>query len=302
MSLSPTDIAYFLEVARQGHLGRAAQACGVTQPTITKALHRLEGVTGAPLFERGAQGARLTSEGQLFLEAARRLLAQHLDAQRTAAEIRARHAGLLRLGVTNPGAETAPVWAMSEMVRQRPGLRLRLVVGKSDALHAAVEAGDLDLAVVPSYPGLPFTAACHVIGEDQMQVGVRARHPLLALPEPGLAHLAEYGWVMPSEGSAARRLVADVFARAGLPTPSVILETDYVSEAVLGVVGATDLLVLVSAGALRATGGRIVPLYVPELRFQRGICLLSRRQATWSPLMVAFRDLLVSHCAGASAL
>jgi DNA-binding transcriptional LysR family regulator len=72
MLFSPADIAYFLEVVNHGHIGRAAKACCVTQPAISKAVHRLEKSVGVALLERGAHGVRLTAEGQLFLESARK--------------------------------------------------------------------------------------------------------------------------------------------------------------------------------------------------------------------------------------
>lgn len=295
MSFSPVDISYFLEVVRHGHLGRAAIASGVTQPAITKAIRRLEDAIGVALFERGAHGARLTGDGHLFLESARRFHAQHSDLVRTASELRAQHAGLLRIGLTNPSSDTEAVWAMSEMIRRRPGLRVNLRIGKSDALNAAVEAGELDVAVVPSYPGVTLSCAQIVINEDRVHVAARAHHPLFAIPVPTLDDLAPYSWVMPSRDSAARRVVTEIHERAGLPLPRVALEAEFTSEAVLGVVGSTDLLSLVPASSLRSWVGRIVPLPMPLLTVQRSLVLVTRPSATWSPLMTAFRDVLLSY-------
>src|ERR1019366_6752712 len=126
MSMTPIDIPYFLEVARQQHFGRAAQSAGVTQPAITKAVRRLEDAVGVALFERGGGGVRLTGSGQLFLEAARRFDAQHAELQRAASDLRAQHAGLLRVGMTNPASASPVVAVLSEMLRRRPGLRVRL--------------------------------------------------------------------------------------------------------------------------------------------------------------------------------
>lgn len=300
MNFSAVDISYFLEVVKHGNLGRAATACGVTQPAITKAIRRLEDAAGIPLLERGAHGARLTSGGHLFVESARRFNAQHRDMIRTASELRAHHAGLLRIGLTNPSADSKVVWAMADLIRRRPGLRIKLTIGKSDALNAAVDAGELDLAVVPAYPGVSFSCAQLAIGEDRVYVAARVGHPVFAIANLTLQDLLPYAWVMPSRDSASRRVVAAIHERAGVPLPNVALEAEFISEAVLGVIGATDLLAVVPASNLRGCVGRIMPVPIPALTIERSLVLLTRAQVVWSPLMLAFRDMLIGSCAKAA--
>lgn len=283
MNFSAVDITYFLEVVKHGNLGRAAAACGVTQPAITKAMHRLEDAIGVPLFERGAHGARLTGGGHVFVETARRFHAQHGDLVRTASELRAQHAGLLRIGLTNPSADSEVVWAMAELIRKRPGLRFKLTIGKSDALNAAVEAGELDMAVVLVYPSVNFSCVQLAISEDRAHIAARAGHPVFAIPEPTLQDLMPYAWVMPSRDSASRRVVAAVHEHAGMPLPNVALEAEFISDAVLGLIAATDLLAVVPASNLRSAAGRVLPLQIPALTVHRSLALLTRPQAACLP-------------------
>lgn len=294
MSFSPTDITYFLEVARQGHVGRAAEAVGVTQPAVSKSIRRLEDAVGVALFERGAHGARLTAEGQLFLESARRFDTGHIELMRSASELRAQHAGLLRVGLTNAAGDGPAVRVLSDMVRHRPGLRLTMVIGKSDALNQAVEKAELDVAVVPSYPGISFSCDQLALSEDTVRVAARVDHPLARRAALTLSDLTDCAWAMPSRRSAARRLVMQIFERAGAPEPRVTLEADYMSEAAMGVIASTDLVGLVPASVMRTWGGRVEALPLPMLELRRTLVLLTRPQATWSPLMTAFRDLLLA--------
>lgn len=294
MSFSPTDITYFLEVARQGHVGRAAEAVGVTQPAVSKSIRRLEDAVGVALFERGAHGARLTAEGQLFLESARRFDTGHIALMRSASELRAQHAGLLRVGLTNAAGDGPAVRVLSDMVRHRPGLRLTMVIGKSDALNQAVEKAELDVAVVPSYPGISFSCDQLALSEDTVRVAARVDHPLARRAALTLSDLTDCAWAMPSRRSAARRLVMQIFERAGAPEPRVTLEADYMSEAAMGVIASTDLVGLVPASVMRTWGGRVEALPLPMLELRRTLVLLTRPQATWSPLMTAFRDLLLA--------
>lgn len=297
MSFSPTDIAYFLEVVRHGHVGRAADAMGMTQPAISKAIRRLEEAVGVTLFERGAHGAHLTNDGKLFLAAARRFDTVHSELMRSAAELQARHAGLLRVGVTNAASDSPVVRALSEMVKRRPGLRLTMIIGKSDALNAAVENAELDVAVVPTYPGVTLSCSQVHIGEDTVRVAARFNHPLTHKDAPSLADLSDFAWAMPSRQSSARRLVMKIFEESGVPEPNVTLEADYMSEAAMGLIASTDLLGLVPDPLLRSWRGSVEPLPFPMLELRRTLVLLTRPKAVWSPLMVAFRDLLLADTA-----
>jgi DNA-binding transcriptional LysR family regulator len=292
---TPSDIAYFLEAARQQHFGRAAREVGISQPALTKAIRRLEAAVGVTLFERGAGGARLTADGQLFLKAARRFEAQHGELERLAGELRAQHAGLLRVGMTNPEARSLVVAALANLVRQRPGMRVSLRIDTSDLLNDAVERGDLDTALAPAYPGHPFTCTQLVVGEDRVRVAARVDHPLFSLRSPAVGDLAPYGWVMPSPQSASRRLLTQIFEAAGAPAPRAVVEAEYMSAAVLGIVAGTDLLAAVPVSVLQAWAGSVQALPLPMLEFRRTLVMLTRPEAQWSPLMEAFRDGLLAH-------
>ena len=294
MSFSPVDITYFLEVVRHGNVGRAAVAVGITQPAISKAIRRLEDTVGVALFERGAHGARLTSDGQIFLESARSFDAQHSAILRCSADLRARHAGMLRIGLTNAASDSPVVQVLTEMVRQRPGMRLVLTIGKSDTLNDAVEKGELDIAVTPSFPGSHFSCDRIELSEDRMQVAARARHPLFSVSNLSLQDIGDCSWLLPSRQSHTRRLLNNILEQAGCPAPRVVIEADYRSDAAMGLVEGTDLLTIVPASVLRNWPGRIEALPLATLEMRRTLVLLTRAHATWSHLMVVFKDLLIS--------
>jgi len=66
----------FMILAREGHFGRAAEAYGVTQPTLSSAIRALEESLGVQLVWRGARYQGLTPEGQRVLEHARRIVGE----------------------------------------------------------------------------------------------------------------------------------------------------------------------------------------------------------------------------------
>lgn len=84
MSLS--QIEYFVAVAEEGHVGRAARRLHISQPPLTRQIRSLEHEVGAALFERTPRGMRLLPAGERFLEQARRVLSAVEDARRAVAE------------------------------------------------------------------------------------------------------------------------------------------------------------------------------------------------------------------------
>jgi DNA-binding transcriptional LysR family regulator len=296
MDFSLRDLSYFLAVVTHGHLGRAASACDVTQPALSKSLKRLEDETGLALFRRAGRTIRPTSEGLAFADHARRVVNQYEDAVRHAEGLRAGTGGLLRLGATAATMDTVVMPALERLLPAQPGLQVVLTLALSDELPDRVEHGDLDLAVAPSDRARGGVLRHEAVGQDVLRLVAGRRNPLLRQPAITLADLAGRRWILPKRTSVARQRLDAFFALADQPLPRAALEVDFISAGALKLVAGTDLLTLAPAALLQDSGeaGVAALAIAAALPLTRDISLLSRRQVVWSPMMKAFRQVLKS--------
>jgi DNA-binding transcriptional LysR family regulator len=80
--VSLAQIEYFVAVAEEGHVGRAASALRIAQPAVSRQIRRLEDELGAPLFLRTPRGMQLSESGHVFLGHARAILDGVREAER----------------------------------------------------------------------------------------------------------------------------------------------------------------------------------------------------------------------------
>ena len=133
----------FIALAQERHFGRAAEVCGVTQPSLSSAIRQLEDQLGVQLVFRGSRFQGLTPEGQRVLDWARRIVG---DMRALKSEMRSVHAGLsgnLRLGVI-PTALPMVADLTAPFVARHPNVRVTVLSRTSAEILAGIETLELD--------------------------------------------------------------------------------------------------------------------------------------------------------------
>jgi DNA-binding transcriptional LysR family regulator len=195
---------------------------------------------------------------------------------------------LLRIGVTDATRTSLLAPTLSPLIQKRPGLRVCLRVGRSDKLARAVHDGELDVALVPTYGDTSFTCEHTVIGFDPLLPVVRKAHPLARSVKVSLRDLQAYAWILSGINGPPYRLLVALHKKHGLTAPTVMVETDYSSEAAVALLRHTDLLALLPQSTLRLPEqSDLHVLPIVALKIPREVLLLTRTGST-SPLMHAF--------------
>jgi LysR family transcriptional regulator, hydrogen peroxide-inducible genes activator len=190
------QVRYFLALARALNFTRAAEACNVSQPALTRAIQRLEEELGGPLLHRERNLTQLTALGQAMLP--------HLEAARAAAETAAAQAAAfrrregepLRLGLdgTLSARILAPV--LGELQSRLESFEVGLTEAASPDLLERLMGGGLDSAVLVEPGKLPERLDRWRLFRERYVVLCPADHPLAALEEIPAAALAKESLVV----------------------------------------------------------------------------------------------------------
>lgn len=153
MHLDSDLLRTFVAVADMENFTRAADAVGRTQSAVSMQMKRLEEIVGDPLFQRGPRGVALTRLGGDLLVNARRIVAL-LD--ETAASLAAPALdGQVRIGIPEEYGATVLSRALSAFGKVHPNVEIMVRYSCSSVQQAALERGELDIAVVFEWESEP---------------------------------------------------------------------------------------------------------------------------------------------------
>lgn len=147
-NLTLKQLRYFEALAQQGHFGRAAELCAISQPALSMQIKELENSLGAPLFERGPRQVRLTDFGESFAERVRDILRSVDELGDLARASVGQLAGQMRIGVIPTIGPYLLPNIISELKRAYPSLDLHVRETVTSRLIAELAEGRIDMAIL----------------------------------------------------------------------------------------------------------------------------------------------------------
>jgi DNA-binding transcriptional LysR family regulator len=143
-----TELKYFLEVAKTGNITRASERLGVTQPSLTLALQRLEDKAGVTLLERSRKGSHLTRQGEALLKAGERMLADWERETRKIAQGEETPIGRYTLGLHSTVAQYTLNKFVPQLMVQFKELEFDFIHDLSRKITEKLISRECDLALV----------------------------------------------------------------------------------------------------------------------------------------------------------
>lgn len=276
----------FTAVAEELHFGRAAARLHMAQPPLSQQIRHLERDLGVQLLERTTRRVRLTNAGVVFLEHARRVLAEADRARESVLLTEQGERGEIRVGLT--GATTWRLLPrMTRAYRARyPLVRLELHPSVfSGAQISALLDGGIDVGLLRA--PVPAALACRTLLDEELVAVLPDEHPLAARPSVPLADLAGEKFVSypDRQGSNLRDVAMRACAEVGF-WPRVVQEAQDTYTVVALVAAAVGVALLpASAEWLHFEGVAFRPVTGADVRVP---VALTWRPGHESPVLAGF--------------
>ena len=289
------DIEYFAVVAEHGHLGRAAESLGLSQPALSKSLRRLERALDVKLVKRAGRGIQLTAEGAALQTRALELKLSLANVAREISDMGQGRLGLLSVGTGPAVAEELLPGVATVLLSDAPRLKLKVIVSDNDVMLPALRSGELDVVVNYLPRAIWEGLVQERLYDDEFVVCAGAHHPLASRERVTFSDLSGQRWVLSEPNLHSQIWLERAFEARGLPPPRVAFETRSIRLR-LQAVSSSDLLDFTSRRVVEeaARTFRLRELPVEDLPWRRAIGMLWRKDSYIAPSAQRLMNLLKS--------
>ncbi len=239
-------LRYFLAVAREENISRAAEYLNITQPTLSRQLAALEEETGTMLFRRGSKRIILTEEGLLL----RRRAQEIVDlADRTMEELNEKEkdiSGQLTIGTGGLAANALMIRACEIMRQKYPKVHFSIFTGTADLVQERIDSGLADFGILLEPVSVEKYSFIRLPEKERWVALMRINHALADRKQIRVKDLMHQKLVFP-ERSGVRAEVFNWFQADNEPD---IAYTSNLSTTAAEIVMASDAVALIIDGSL----------------------------------------------------
>lgn len=298
-------LEYLMALAREQHFGRAADSCGVTQPTLSAGIKQLEATLGVMLVQRGSRYIGLTPEGERTLDWARRIVG---DARSMRQELKTLKFGLSgQLNIAAIPTALAIVESLTTPFREKhPDVRFAVHSRTSVEILNMLENLEIDAGI--SYlDNEPLGRVATVpLYQERYRLVTSANSPLGRRDKVTWKEVGDIPLCLLTPDMQNRRIIDGVFAQAG-KTPRVLVETNSVMTLCSHIrTGAWSSVLPHNFLWVFGTPPGMLALPLTDPVRTHAVGLVVRDRAPASPLVAALeaivRDAEISQAIGAETL
>ncbi|MFI6096098.1 LysR family transcriptional regulator [Lentzea sp. NPDC051213] len=217
------QLEYLVALARERHFARAAEACHVSQPSLSAAISKLERELGVPIVSRGRRFESLTPEGERVLLWAHRMLADRDALQQDLSRMRESLSGILRIGAIPTALPTAPLLT-TPFCERYPHVRITLESLSSREIVRGLDEFELDIAM--TYVDSSDRAV--PLYEERYVLLTPADEEIASRPVARWADVAALPLCLLTSKMRNRRILDGIFADSGVQ-PVPVIEADTVA-------------------------------------------------------------------------
>jgi LysR family transcriptional activator of glutamate synthase operon len=216
------DLAWLAALADHEHVTDTAAALRTSQPTLSRALARVEAELGMEVFERAADGVHVTPNGRVVIEAARELTSRYRQLQTDLASVLDPNTGVVRLAFLDSIATSIVPRLLRTFHERAPHVRVLLSQEPAHEILRDLNTAAVDLAITAA----PASGAYgwHPLQDERLVVIVPPTHRWRRRRQIALAELADEQLVVTPVGYGYRTLI-DTLLREASVAPAVSFES-----------------------------------------------------------------------------
>lgn len=299
--LKMRHLALLLNIQQYGSLTRVAEQMSSSQPAITNTLTELEGMFGAPLFDRSVRGMAPTALGKVVLARARAMVHDLGHLVRDMETVQSGHAAHLHIGVI-PFISGRMLSAAIQRTFPEGDRRLTVTIheGTSDQLLLQLRDHAVDIVVARASSAVAVDGARFEMLYRQQPRLIASRRLAARLSRIRLdwPALAELDWILGAPHTPMREQVAGIFLAAGLTPPAPIVES-YSSKLIGELISASDTAVTIVPADIAEELVRIAGVAIVPYSFDwtlPPIAMFTRAEGLHRPVDKLFSDSLRQVC------
>ncbi len=211
------QVRYFIALAQTLNFTRAAEACNVTQPALTRAIQQLEHELGGPLFNRERGNSHLTELGRIMLPYLEGVEEQAQAAKNLAKSVKNLTKTKLKIGVMCTIGPQLVAGLLPRFQSNNPDVEIQVIDDSAPQMVERLEKGDLEIAFVGSHESLPDTLHQLPIFNEKFVILLPPNHRLTTKSEVHAIDLHEQPYVNRSQCEVFSYVSDDLNSRGVVP-------------------------------------------------------------------------------------